>query len=505
MKKEEAEAVKKIGVEKSLLDEISNLAARRGFFFPSCEVYSDANAGFYDYGPFGVLLKNKIIEQWREQLVKKDGMLEIDGCQIMSKSVFEASGHLTSFSDPLVQCEKCKFISRADKLIEEKAKKSVPEKLEPKEYDNLIEKHKIKCPKCDSKLGKTRRWNMMFGLGIGAEGKEGYLRPETCQSIFVDWPRLAATMRIKLPVGICQIGKAFRNEISPRQSLLRTREFTQAEIEVFFNPKKTQIKEKFKEIENYSLQLLPEKKKEIMAVKAKEAVSKKIISNELLAYYLSLLQRFYENIGFRKENMRFRELGNEERAFYAKEAWDFEVLTSSGWVELVACNNRGDYDLGGHAKKSCKNFEFMDENEKVLPWIFELSMGIDRTLYCLMDKAFKKEKVEKTGEERILMQFPAKIAPIQIAIFPLVNKDRLPEIALSIYNQLEDKFEALYDNAGSIGKMYRRQDEIGTPFCITVDYQSKEDKTVTLRNRDDMSQKRIKISDLDKELGKLLM
>jgi len=484
--------------ETNKIDEIIALAGRRGFFFQSCEIYPDSSSGFFDYGPLGVSLKNRIIKLWRKMLVKRDKMIEIDGSQIMSKSVFEASGHLKSFSDPFVKCEKCKFISRADKLIEEKTGKAIPEKLNDEEYDELIKKNNILCPKCKSRLGKTKRWNMMFKVGVGAENNEAFLRPETCQSIYVDFPRLFATTRIKLPIGIAQIGKSFRNEISPRQSLLRMREFTQGEIEIFFNPKKTAA-ENFSEVNDYELQISANKK--IQSISVKNAVSKKIISNEMIAYYLALLQQFFEALGIDKKKMRFRPLGDDEKAFYAKEAWDFEVETSLGWVELVACNNRSDYDLNAHAKQSKHNFEVMDENEKVLPHIFELSMGIDRIIYTLLDLSFDKEKVD--NEERIVLKFKPLTAPIQVAVFPLVNKDGLPEIAKKIYSDLID-FDISYDSSGSIGKMYRRQDEIGTPFCITVDHQTKEDKTVTLRERDSMKQVRIKIDRLKEELDKRL-
>jgi len=493
MKKEQKEnAVSK-------LNDIAVLAERRGFFFPSCEIYSDAPAGFIDYGPNGVALKNKLIDAWRQFLLKKDSMIEIDGSQIMSKSVFTASGHLTSFTDPLVECSKCKSMFRADKLIEEKTGKIIPEKLKNEEYDKLIEKNKISCLKCGSKLGKTKRWNMMFQVGIGPEQREAYLRPETCQSIFVDFPRLFATMRIKLPAAIAQLGKSFRNEVSPRQSLLRSREFTQAEVEVFFNPKKTEIS-KFKEIENYKLRIQENEKISEMA--AKDAVKKKIVSSQLIAYYLALMQQFGEKVGIPKENIRFRKLSDDEKAFYAKEAFDFEILTSLGWIELAACNNRGDYDLCGHAKTSCKSLEIMDDNEKVLPWIFELSMGIDRLLYIVMDLAFEKEIVK--DEERAVLKLPTNIAPIHVAIFPLVNKDGLPEIAQKIHKELKENFDVFYDFSGSIGKMYRRQDEIGTPFCITVDYQTKDDKTVTVRERDSMKQKRVKIDELKEVIEKAL-
>jgi len=482
--------------EKSKLDDVMNLAMKRGFFFPSSEIYADAPSGFFDYGPNGVALKNKIIAKWRE-ILKADNALEIDGSQIMPKSVFVASGHLVSFTDPLIKCEKCKSIYRADKLIEEKTDKAIPEKLANEKYDEMIEKNKLICPKCKNRLGKTGRWNMMFRVGIGPEEKEAYLRPETCQSIFVDFPRLWQTMRMKLPQAIAQFGRSFRNEISPRQGLLRVREFTQSETEVFFNPKKTEI-EKFFRVKKNKLRLMIDNK--IQEVTAEEAVKRKIISSQLIAYYLSLVQGFYESLGIAKDKIRLRKLTDDENAFYAKEAWDLEIQTSVGWIEMVACNNRGDYDLKGHAKQSTKNLEIMDNDEKVLPHVFELSMGIDRTLYVLLDLAYETEKV--SGEDRVVLKLKPEIAPFYVAVFPLVNKESMPEIAEKVYKMLSEKFDASYDSSGSIGKMYRRHDEIGTPYCITIDGQTLKDKTVTIRARDSMKQKRVKIDKLMEELKK---
>jgi len=479
----------------SKLDEIMNLAMKRGFFFPSCEIYSDAAGGFFDYGPNGQSIKNKIIEHWRRML-KQDNALEIDGSQIMSQQVFQASGHLTSFTDPLIRCEKCKSIFRGDKIIEEKIGKSIPENLENKEYDSLIEKNKINCPKCGGKFGKTTRWNMMFKVGIGPEEKTAFLRPETCQSIFIDFSRLYQTMRIKLPQAIAQLGKSFRNEISPRQGLLRMREFNQAEVEVFFNPNKTNT-EKFNRIKKNKLRLMNGNK--IQEISAEEAVKKKMVSSQLIAYYLAWIQEFYESLGIAKEKIRLRKLSDKEKAFYAKEAWDLEIDTSLGWIELVACNNRGDYDLKGHAKQSNTSMEVMDNDEKVLPNVFELSMGIDRTIYALLDLAFHKEVVNK--EERVVLKLNPNIAPVYVAVFPLVNKDGLPEVARQVYEKLSKEFDAFYDASGSIGKMYRRQDEIGTPYCITIDHQTLKDNTVTVRERDSMKQTRVKIDKLAEELS----
>jgi len=480
-------------------EDIMTIAEKRGFFFPSSEIYGSM-AGFWEYGPLGVALKNRFVELWRKELVRKDDMIEIDGSQIMPKDVFVASGHLLSFVDPLVKCQKCKAIMRADKLIEEKTHQIVPEKLTPKRYDELISKFKIVCPRCKGNLNKVAMWNMMFKIGVGPEDNESYLRPETCQSIFVDFARLFKTMRCKLPLGIAQYGKSFRNEISPRQCLLRLREFYQAEIEIFFNPTKNKF-EKFNSVKSYKLRLLPLNEKKEIEISCKDAISK-IISSELIAYYLALLQQFYSQTGIDMRKTRFRQLSEEERAFYAKEAWDFEVLTDLGWIELVACNYRNDYDLSGHAKQSKQNLTVLEEGKSVIPHIFELSMGVDRSIYCILEHAFVREKEKgKAAEERNVLRFPLRLAPIQVAIFPLVSKDKLPEKAERVYSLLKEDFSAFYDETGSIGRRYRRQDEIGTPTCITIDYQTLKDDTVTTRDRDTMQQKRVKIDKL-KEIFK---
>ncbi|UCD20752.1 MAG: glycine--tRNA ligase [archaeon] len=477
------------------LDKIMDVALKRGFFWPSAENYSDKQAGFFDYGPNGRALKENIIRIWRKELVNKEGMIEIDGCQILPKSVFVASGHLTSFNDPLITCKKCKFKIRADQLIQERTKKEVPEKLSMDEYDKLIKKNKIKCPKCKSEFSKTGIWNLMFPLGIGTERKEAYLRGESCQSIFTSFPRIFKTSRKNLPFGIAQTGKVFRNEISPRQNLLRTREFNQAEIEVFFNPE-TENDFKLKETKlNFHI------KNKVQRISVKEAVKKKIIISNLIAHYLVLLKEFHEKLGISEKEMRFRKLEDKDKPFYSKETWDFEVLTSTGWLELVACNHRSDYDLKGHGRISKQKLDVVDEKtgKRVLPNVFELSAGIDRILYALLELNYKEDK----KNERTLFSFKPKLAPVFVAIFPLVNKEGMPKVAKEIFNQLNEEFDCFYDESGSIGRRYRRQDEIGTPFCITVDGQTLKDKTVTLRFRDDLKQIRVKITDLAKKLKDL--
>ncbi|MGQ0639098.1 MAG: glycine--tRNA ligase [Nitrososphaerota archaeon] len=472
-------------------EQIVQLALERGFYFPSCEVYADAQAGFWEYGPSGVSLKNKFVELWRRELVRKDRMMEIDGSQVMSKSVFEASGHLTSFADPIVGCEKCRSIFRADKIIVEITSIVVPESAELSEFDRIILEKNVTCPKCKSKLGKARKFNMMFKVGIGPESELAYLRPETCQSIFVDFPRLFKTMRGKLPIAIAQIGKSFRNEISPRQSLLRLREFYQAEIEVFCNPKKLDVLEKFSEVENTEIRMLTNGDTKSMT--CKQALESGILPNKLVAYYLGLLVEFYQKTGIDIKKSRFRKLDDKEKAFYASVAFDFEVETTIGWLELVACNYRSDYDLKNHANISKEKFEVLDDDVKVLPHVFELSMGIDRSLYTILEHSFREDK----ENDRIVLSLKPYLAPIHVGILSLVKKDGLAEKAEEIFSKLRTKYDTFLDHSGAIGRRYRRLDEVGAPLAVTVDHQTLQDNTVTVRMRDSMSQERIKISDLD--------
>ena len=470
---------------------VMKLALERGFYFPSCEVYGDAQAGFWEYGPAGVSLKNKFLELWRRELIRRDGMLEIDGSQIMSKSVFEASGHLGNFADPIIKCTKCNSTFRADKTIEEITKIQIPESADLNEFDNAIAQNNIKCPKCKGDFEKTKKFNMMFQVGIGPEGEEAYLRPETCQSIFVDFPRLFKTMRGKLPFGVAQVGKSFRNEIAPRQSLLRLREFYQAEIEVFCNPSKLNDLDRFAEIQETVIRIQVDD--EPVSITCKEAVETNIVPNRFVAYYLGILMEFYEKTGIDVTKSRFRKLGNKEKAFYAKVAFDFEVKTTIGWLELVACNYRSDYDLASHAKKSKEKFEVMDNEEKILPHVFEISMGIDRSLYTILEHSLKNDK----EHERIVLSLKPYLSPIHVGILSLVKKDGLKEKTDEIFLNIKRKFDAFLDHSGAIGRRYRRLDEVGAPFAVTIDHQTLEDNTVTIRKRDSMEQTRMNVSEID--------
>jgi glycyl-tRNA synthetase len=472
-------------------EEVMKLALERGFYFPSCEVYSDASAGFWEYGPSGVGLKNKFLELWRRELIRRDGMMEIDGSQIMSKSVFEASGHLGNFADPIIKCTKCNSTFRADRTIAEIANIEIPESADLNEFDNAIIENKIKCPKCKGDFGTTKKFNMMFKVGIGPQEEEAYLRPETCQSIFVDFPRLFKTMRGKLPLGIAQVGKSFRNEIAPRQSLLRLREFYQAEIEVFCNPGRLNEVEKFAEVENTVIRVQTDT--EPISMTCKEALETGTVPNKFVAYYLGILTEFYQKTGIDISKSRFRKLGDKEKAFYAEVAFDFEVETTIGWLELVACNYRADYDLSSHAKMSKEKFEVMDNDEKVLPHVFEISMGIDRSLYTILEHSLKNDE----EHERMVLSLKPYLSPIHVGILSLVKKDGLKEKTDEIFINIKRKFDAFLDHSGAIGRRYRRLDEIGAPFAITVDHQTLEDNTVTIRKRDSMEQSRVNISEID--------
>ncbi len=478
-------------------EETMRLAQQRGFFFKAAESYPNSPAGFWDYGPLGVSMKNKFVELWRRLMVRKDGMLEIDGAQILPKTVFEASGHLSGFSDPIVECGNCHSVYRADRLVEEKTGKITPEKLSDEEYDDLLARNDVRCLNCGHKLSRTRRFNMMFRVGVGATGEEAYLRPETCQTIFVDFPLLFKTQRIKLPIAFAQFGKSFRNEIAPRQGLIRLRELNQAEVEVFFNPRTIRDETKFRGKMKTRLSiLLPDGSAVRLTVT--DAVEKGLVPNILIGYYLALIEEFYEAAGLDSEKLRFRKLSDAEKAFYAEVAFDLEAQTSIGWVELVACNYRGNYDLSRHAKVSGTNFEVDDGGQKLIPHVFELSMGVDRSLYVLLEEA------HRVDGERIYLALRPFLSPIQVGVFPLVNKGGIPEESYRIFLSLREDHDVFYDESGSIGKRYARADEVGVPFCITVDYQSLEDGRVTVRSRDTKSQEREKIDGLGRRLDELL-
>ncbi len=446
------------------MDKVVALCKRRGFVFPGSEIYGGL-ANTWDYGPYGAQLKKNIKDFWWKTFVDgREDIVGLDSAILMNPKIWEASGHISSFSDPLMDCKKCKERVRGDKLIEENLgiEQAVGKSL--KEISEIIKKNKIKCPKCGSSdFTEARSFNLMFKThqGVLEESTSAvYLRPETAQGIFVNFKNLLQTSRKKLPFGVGQIGKAFRNEITPGNFTYRTREFEQMEIEYFVSPKdKKEIKKMFDEWKKISFD-------------------------------------WFLDLGIKKENLRYREHEKEELSHYSSMTFDVEYKFPFGWGELMGIAYRGDFDLTQHQKFSGKDLQYQDPytNEKFIPHVIEPSFGTDRTVLITLLDAYAEDEIDK--EPRTVMRFDPKIAPVKAAIFPLINKEKLPEIAKSIFNDLKSDLSVEYDDSGAIGKRYRRQDEIGTPFCITVDFDSLKDKTVTLRDRDTTKQKRVKIAEL---------
>ncbi|MBI4016141.1 MAG: glycine--tRNA ligase [Candidatus Aenigmarchaeota archaeon] len=481
-------------------EQLVNLAGRRSIFYPASEIYTTTPAGLWSYGCYGVSIRHKLLDIWRKHFVREDGLIEIDGAVLMPADVLKASGHLGKFSDPITVCKKCNAVHRADKILTEVTGHEYREAQTNEELIKALRAHAVKCPACKKgELADVTRSSLMVQapVGVGRQN-ECYLRPESCQSIFTDYLRMTKTMRVKLPFGIAQQGKVFRNEISPRQTLIRQIEFYAAEMEMFFDPKHGDY-DKFETVKDYPVNIQRAGQEKIEQISAGDLVKNKIVSNQLIAYYLARTQQFFSKLGIPVEVVRFRELPDDERAFYAKEAFDFEVKTSIGWVELVANNYRTDYDLSVHSEGSKKDLSFVDEKSRVLPHVWEISMGFDRTFLVMLEFALKEEK------ERTFLSLPANLAPLHAGVFPLLsNKPELVSKAEEVYNDLKSCYELFYDESGSIGKRYARMDEIGVPFCITVDFDSLKNNDVTVRERDGTKQIRIKISELREFLFELI-
>ncbi len=485
-------------------EEVMELAKRRGFIWPSFEIYGGV-AGFYDFGPLGSLLKNKIIQKWREFYVVREGFFEIDSPSIVPEEVLRASGHVDHFVDAMVECQKCGSAFRVVDLVLEQTGKGI-EGMPKEEMDRFVKEHKARCPDCGGELGKIFDFNAMFRTAIGPGSQRvGYLRPETAQGIFIDFKRLQRYARGKLPFGVVQIGKGYRNEISPRQGIIRLREFTMAEAEVFFDPEDPRHP-RFSEMAREQLRLWRagdqiKGKEQLTEVTAEQAVERKVVCNELMAYYLALTNRFLLDLGIPSEVIRFREQTPEQRAHYSSETWDAEVSTERfGWVEVAGLAYRTDYDLSRHAQFSKEDMTIFsaDKKRKVLCHVMEPSYGIDRPLYCLLEHSYVSEK-------RKYLRLKKELAPIEVGVFPLLNRDGMPEKAREVYESLRLKgFMAEYDDAGSIGRRYARADEIGVPYCVTTDHETLKQNDVTIRHRDTMKQIRVGIEKLPDVIKKLL-
>jgi len=485
-------------------EELMSFISEKGFVYgPSPEIYDGGVSGFYDFGPLGKTLKNNI-ENTIRKFFQKLLFYEVECPIVTPRKVWEASGHLGNFSDPLVECGKCKNIFRADNLIEETHDVDA-DVFTHKQLEEFLEKNKIKCPSCAVILpSKIHKHVLMLQTKVGLN-QEMYNRPETATTSYLPFLNYLRFYRDKLPFGILQIGNAYRNEISPRQHLLRTREFTQAEAQLFLFKDQKQNFERFHEFEKQELNMLSAKdqKEKIQTMTIKEAIKRGVLKNKAYAWTLGLTQALFLELGFPKENIRFKQHLPEKMSFYAEDAWDLELkFKSYGWIEACGCHDRTDYDLSVHSKHSGKELKALNPatNEKETPHILEIAIGPNRLLLALLDLAYNKQEML---EGKTKLRLPQKIAPIKVAILPLVKKEPLQEIAHKIKKELlNEGIIVQYDEAGSIGKRYLRQDSIGTPYCITIDFESIEDgqnkNTITIRERDSEEQKRINIKDIKK-------
>ncbi len=472
--------------------EFFSFLQQKGFVWgPSPEIYGGL-AGFYTYGPLGKLLKQNI-EQEIRHIFQRNDFWEVECPTVMQKEVWEASGHLGGFTDPMIKCSACKAAFRADTLVHE-FHAHAPQFKTHDDLLQFINEKKLGCPNCKGAFEqKIIQHNLMMKTTIGVD-TEAYNRPETATTTYLPFPRYYDFFRKKLPFGVFQIGKAYRNEISPRQHVLRCREFTQAEGQLFLFPHQKDDFFKYELIENEKLPLwshtLQHEKKELVWMSLEHALQQKIIKTKAYAWLLHLAYELFLGMGIPKEKIRFRQHHPEEKAFYADDAWDVEIeLKSFGWTECCGIHDRTDYDLKQHEKKSGVSLEaHTDEGKKMHPHILEIAFGTDRPTFALLDLFF--EPAAK-GEGKPVLKIPYQLAPVKVAIFPLMKKDGLPEYAQKIYETLSREYVVKYDESGTVGRRYLREDETGTPFCITVDYDSLKKKDVTIRDRDSGKQIRV--------------
>ncbi|WP_134672443.1 glycine--tRNA ligase [Halorussus marinus] len=562
--------------------DLVELAKRRGYFFQSAGAYGGVS-GFYTYGPEGATLKQNVEDAWRERFQVREGHREIDAPTVLPEPVFEASGHLDGFDDMLVECPECGESHRADHLVEDNTEIEEAESIPIPEVETLIADHDLRCPNCDAELAgqSVEEFNLMFETNIGpGSSSPGYLRPETAQGIFVEFPQLAEYARNQLPFGITQIGKAYRNEISPRKSIIRVREFTQAELEHFVDPEADEPP--LDRVADVELTLYPADEQEredgeYLTKTVREAVDEDIV-HEWIAYYLGVGKQWYESIGVDMDRFRFRQHLPGELAHYSADCWDAESEVDGDWIEISGYSYRSDYDLSKHDDHSDDDFtvfkqydeptvveratvdpdmsylgpefggaagdvadaletlaerdrtafdaetvtvevdgethaipvektgfsvdEIKETGEHVLPHVVEPSIGVDRVIYTVLDHAYEEDEIE--GEARTRLALEPEVAPTFVGVFPLMDKDGMGETAREVTADLRAAgFDVTYDDSGNIGRRYRRQDEVGTPFCVTVDYDSLDDDTVTLRERDSTEQVRVAVDDLPDLLADL--
>lgn len=482
---------------KDSIETFNSLIKRRGFIWgPSPEIYGGL-AGFYSYGPAGMELKNNILTFFRKEL-RYFGFGEVECPTIMPRIVWKASGHLERFIDPIIRCSKCETLYRADKFLQEMLPDLMVDGLSTEEMEKLIEKHNLTCPKCGTPFDKIENYNLMLKTRVG-NNVDAYLRPETATTTYLLFNRLDQDARRQYPIKVYQFGKVYRNEISPRQGVLRMRAFDQFELQLFISKEQEMAFEDYEEIKinklpllNWTLQEKNIDKPQLTSLE--NAIKKELLKKPAYAYCLYVSYYLTKILGIPDQVIRFRQHSINERAHYADDAWDLEIETKQfGWVEICGIHDRTDYDLRRHSEFSKQNFKVsMGPNPKIkeIPQVLEIAFGIDRIIYTLLESAFNVE------EGRIVLKLDPKFAPNTVAVFPLVgNKKNIVDLAIKVHRDLlENRIASFFDSAGSIGKRYRRQDELGTPYCITIDYESLDDHSVTIRARDTMEQTRVDIS-----------
>lgn len=447
------------------MEKLVNLCKARGYVYPGSEIYGGL-ANSWDYGPLGVELKNNVKRAWMKKFVQESKYnVGLDAAILMNPKTWVASGHVGGFSDPLIDCKSCKTRHRADKLIEswahENKKDMIADGMTDEEMVNFISENHIACPDCGKEdFTSIRKFNLMFKTFQGVtedSSSELYLRPETAQGIFVNFKNVLRTTRRKLPMGIGQIGKSFRNEITPGNFTFRTREFEQMELEFFCAPG---------------------------------------TDMEWFEYWRAFCRNWLVNLGMKDENLRLRDHSPEELSFYSKGTTDIEFLFPFGWGELWGIADRTDYDLKQHMEYSGEDFNYLDQEtgEKFIPYCIEPSLGCDRVALAFLCNSYEEQEIAE-GDTRTVLHLHPALAPYKVAVLPLSKK--LSEKAEEVYAKLSKEFMCDYDEAGSIGKRYRREDEIGTPYCVTIDFDTLEDETVTVRDRDTMEQERVKIDELE--------
>lgn len=485
-------------------EELMQFVYDKSFVYgPSPEIYDGGVSGFYDFGPLGKLLKNNV-EGTIKKVFNRFQFYDVECPIVMPKKVWEASGHLGGFSDPLVKCTKCQAIWRVDSIIEEQYSDIDAENMSVEEMSKFLTENEVKCASCKAKLpGTVKQHDLMLKTGVGID-IEMYNRPETATTTYLPFLNYLRFFRDKLPFGVYQIGNAYRNEISPRQHLIRGREFTQAEAQLFLFKDQKENFERFDEVKDLELPFLTADAQknggDVVTMSLAEAMEKKVLKNKAYAWTLGITYQMFRELGFPHERLRYNQHLPEKLAFYADDAWDLEVkFNSYGWIESCGCHDRTDYDLTTHSKHSGKELMARNpvNNEKETPHILEIAIGPNRVLLGVLDLFYEKNEAD-AGKTKL--KIPNNLAPIKAAIFPLMKKEPLQKVANEIFRDLIGDYVVQIDESGSIGKRYLRQDSIGTPFCITVDYETLEEgenkDTVTVRSRDSEEQVRIRVSEL---------